>query len=588
MEPSDGRFEGEYAERGAAGRVVLSETPALILGKLRIEPSLRQVTHADGRNEIVEPRVMQVLVAMIRADGRILSRDELLARCWHGVVVGDDAINRVMGRLRRLADGIGDGAFKLETITKVGFRLVPGDHLDGVAPRAKRTDRDVDSGPLLAVLAFHNMSVDPEQEYFSDGITEDIITDLSKISSLKVIARNASFKFKGRTTDILEIGRELNAAHVLEGSVRKAGNSVRITAQLVEVATGVQIWAERWDRDLTNIFAIQDEISQAVVTALRLRLLPDEKQAIAHRETASSDAYNLYLMARQYRTSGNEGDPGREEAIIRLCRRAVEIDPDYAHAWAFMARSQSLLHVYYKRGDDDGLAAAERALTLDPNLAEAHAVKARHLINVGNVDKAFEELLIALRLDPECWEANKDAGLLSFRKKDYREAVRYYKKSSAVVDSDFASPMMLLNAYVSLGDSDSAREAARLTYARAEAAVSKDHSNGAATAAGCVALAFLGDAERARDWARRALLVDPDNKPMRYNLACALSAYLDDAEGAIQLLTVLFEDANGPWLKHARIDPDLDPIRDHPRYRALVDSVEARALSGAGARRAED
>ena len=248
------------------------------------------------------------------------------------------------------------------------------------------------------------MSGDPEQEYFSDGITEDIITDLSKVSALAVISRNSAFIFKGKNVDVPRVAREFNVGHVLEGSVRKAGGRVRITAQLIDAASNEHIWAERYDRDLNDIFALQDEISQAIVKALKLKLLPEEKKAIERRGTDSVEAYDLYLMARQLYVSGHEGDTRRAEAIIRLCSRATEIDPGYAGAWALLALGQMILR--YIRGDtfDSGLPAAERALALDASLAEAHAIKARILAEDGHYDAASAELDVALRLDPDSYD----------------------------------------------------------------------------------------------------------------------------------------------------------------------------------------
>src|SRR5579863_4341925 len=175
----------------------------------------------------------------------------------------------------------------------------------------------------VCVLPFANMSDDPQQEYFSDGISEDIITDLSKVSALSVVARNTAFTFKGRSVDVPQVARQLNVSHVLEGSVRKAGGRVRITAQLIDGAAGDHIWAERYDRDLTDIFALQDEISQAIVAALKLKLLPQEKKAIERRGTESVEAYDLYLMARQRYLTGNF-NVRQIEATVRLCERIVQ------------------------------------------------------------------------------------------------------------------------------------------------------------------------------------------------------------------------------------------------------------------------
>ena len=205
------------------------------------------------------------------------------------------------------------------------------------------------------------MSGDAEQEYFSDGITEDIITDLSKVSSLAVISRNSAFVFKGRHVDVPKVARELNVTHVLEGSVRKAGGRVRITAQLVEAASNDHLWAERYDRELQDIFALQDEISAAIVKALQLRLQPAEKRAIEQRGTDSVEAYNLYLMARQLYLTGNEGDARRADAVVRLATRATEIDPAYARAWALRAVGEHFGRFAAGTGSDGGMAAAERA-----------------------------------------------------------------------------------------------------------------------------------------------------------------------------------------------------------------------------------
>ena len=229
--------------------------------------------------------------------------------------------------------------------------------LDSAEPRVSEPKP---SQPRLGicVLPFANISGDLEQEYFSDGITEDIITDLSKVSALWVAARNTSFTFKGRHVDAPQVARQLKVSHLLEGSVRKAGGRVRITAQLIEGATGGHIWAERYDRELKDIFALQDEISQAIVAALKLKLLPEEKKAIEQRGTSNPEAYKLYLMARQFSVTGNLGNARRDEAMLRLTHRATEIDPNYAQPWALMAVAQNNLRFHLGRPGEDGLAAA--------------------------------------------------------------------------------------------------------------------------------------------------------------------------------------------------------------------------------------
>src|SRR5437660_1303424 len=195
----------------------------------------------------------------------------------------------------------------------------------------------------ICVLPFANMSGDREQEYFSDGITEDIITDLSKVSALDIISRNTAFTFKDKPVDVRQVAAQLRVSHVLEGSVRKAAGRVRITAQLIDGSNDSHVWAERYDRDLNDIFALQDEISRAIVDALKVKLLPDEKKAIERRGTENVDAYNLYLMARESYATGFDGDGRRKETIIRLWRRAVDVDANYAKAVARIAKAEVLL-----------------------------------------------------------------------------------------------------------------------------------------------------------------------------------------------------------------------------------------------------
>ena len=432
-------------------------------------------------------------------------------------------------------------------------------------------------GMSICVLPFVNMSGDPEQEYFSDGITEDIITDLSQVSALLVIARNTAFTFKGKVMDVKDVARALEVTHVLEGSVRKAGDRVRITAQLIDAATGGHVWADRYDRDLTDIFAIQDEISKAIVGALRVKLLPNEKKAIEARGTSNIEAYNLYLMARQQWITGDYSDVRRDETIVRICKQALSFDPDYAQAWALMALAQSQLQLRHRKENVDALPAAERALSINPNLAEAHCVRAQLLEEQGKVAEANAAIEEAVRLDPESWEVNREAARLTFRQGRISDSIPFFQKAAALMESDWHSPMMLVSAFQGIGDESAMRSAAKSTVERAEKAVAKDPANAQVLAAGANALALLGDDRRARDWVDRALLLDPENTQTRYNLACALALRLNEAERAIEVLGPYFEQEMSPTIiKHLEVDPDLDPIREDPRFKQMLSAAKQR------------
>ncbi|MGA9851335.1 MAG: TIR domain-containing protein [Gammaproteobacteria bacterium] len=428
----------------------------------------------------------------------------------------------------------------------------------------------------LCVLPFINMSGDPEQEYFSDGITEDIITDLSKISALSIISRNGSFLYKGKQVDIPKVARDLKVTHVLEGSVRKASGRVRISAQLIDGVGNNHVWAERYDRDASDIFALQDEISQAIVKALKLRLLPEEKKAIERRGTDSAEAHNLYLMARQTYVTGNEADAKAAEAIIRLSARATEIDPHYPQAWALMAVGYMKLRWLHSKGYEEGMAAAERALSLDPKLAEAHAVKAQLLLQDNDADKAAAEVAIALELAPESYEVNRSAARLNYQLRRYEDAARFFERAIKLMDADVNSAAILTSCYAALGDAAAVRRAAELTLKRSEAILAHDPNNAVVTVYSAQALAALGESERAKARMERALLVDPDSFLMRYNFACMLSGQLKDKQATLDMLGPLLETITDTFLPYLKADSDLDLVHDDPRYQAMVATAEAR------------
>ena len=428
----------------------------------------------------------------------------------------------------------------------------------------------------ICVLPFANMSGDAEQEYFSDGMTEDITTDLSKVSALAVTASNLAFRYKGQHADILEVAHALKVTHVLEGSVRKAGGRVRINAQLIDGTSGNHVWAERYDRDASDIFAIQDEISQAIVKALKLRLLPEEKKVIERRGTDSVEAHDLYLMARQTYITGQEADVRSAEAIVRLCTQATKLDPDYAQAWVLMAAGCYKLRQINGNSADDGMAAVKRALVLDPDLAEAHAIKAQILLQAGDADAAAAEVAIALKRDPESYETNRSAGRLNYQLRKFDDAIRFYEKAAALMDADINSLNLLMSCYSAVGDTVGLHRTAELALKRTENTLAHDQNNSGVIGYSAYALAALGDGERAKARMTRAMLIDPDNFNMRYNFACALSAQLKDREAALEMLESVFANVTDAFLPYAKADSDFDLLHDDPRWQAMVAAAEAR------------
>ena len=429
----------------------------------------------------------------------------------------------------------------------------------------------------VCVLPFANMSGDSEQEYFSDGITEDITTDLSKVSALSVTARNTAFTLKGKAVDVCEVAQDLGVSHLLEGSVRKAGGRLRITAQLIDGKTGDHVWAERFDRDLTDIFAIQDEISQAIVAALKIKLLPEEKEAIEHRGTNSVEAYNLYLRARQCWISGDFGDVRREQKVIRICDRATKIDPKYAQAWALKAIAQANLRYGFSGNEEleDGSAAADCALSLDPEIAEAHLPKAWRLAEQGFQEKSNAEIAIALRLGPDSWEVNKEAARLFYRQRRLNDAALHLEKATELMETDFHGLGMLLAYYNAQGDRGGSERTARRIIEQVEKVMFQDADNGAALAFGALSFATVGQIDRAREWIERGLLVDPDNLMMRYNFAWGLNKVFEDKEAAIEMLRPVLENAGPNIIRLAANDPNLDNLREDRRFKQMMDAANS-------------
>ena len=488
-----------------------------------------------------------------------------------GVALSRAVRDQVEGKVDWAFDDIGEQTVKSHERPVHAFcvRALSG---ESSAPRAAPA---TPARLSVCVLPFANMSGDPEQEYFSDGISEDIITDLSRVSALSVVSRNSAFRYKGQHVDLPKVARELKVTHVLEGSVRKSGMRVRITAQLIDGRSDSHLWAERWDRDLEDIFALQDEISETIVAALKVRLLPEEKKAIERRDTDNTAAFETFLMARRSYITDNLTDPSKAERVIALCRRAIELDPNYARAWSLLATTQRRL-AYSGKGGDGGLAAAERALALDATLADAHVVRLGQLVAAGDYAQARAVAETALRLDPESYEVNKEAARLAFIERRFADAARHWEKNAALSDDDFSAVGMLMSCYVAMGDAAAARRAAELTLARVERVVEHDPGNGSAFSMGIGALAYLGQVERAREWMARALLLDPDNANMRYNLACTMILDLKEIEAGLDLLEPAVARFSRERLAHALSDPDLEAVRAHPRFLAMIAAAQAR------------
>ncbi|MBA3609417.1 MAG: tetratricopeptide repeat protein [Chthoniobacterales bacterium] len=438
-------------------------------------------------------------------------------------------------------------------------------------PKAADTPLTKSDKPSIAVLPFTNMSGDPEQEYFSDGITEDIITDLSKISGLFVAARHTAFTYKGKPVKVHQVGQELGVRYVLEGSVRKAGSRVRVTGQLINCSDGGHIWAERFDRDLTDIFAIQDEITHAIVDQLRVKLLPQEKKSIAQAPTDNLEAYDYYLKGRQLLYGASKSS---QQAARKMFARAVELDPSYARAYAGIADCDTFLYMRTTESVSpaDILATSEKALALDNNLAEAHASRGAALSVVKRYEEAAAEFETAIRLDPNSFEAHYFYARACVFEGKIKQATALFERAAAIKPDDYQCMCLLVQWYHSLGREQDAKEAARQGAKRAERQLILHPDDARAAELGANALIEIGENDRAREWAARALAIEPNNPPTQYNAAC-IYARLGEIDLALDLLERGLPNSGPEWGRWIEHDSTLETVRGHPRYQTLLEKA---------------
>ncbi|HEY6263187.1 MAG TPA: protein kinase [Candidatus Acidoferrum sp.] len=441
----------------------------------------------------------------------------------------------------------------------------------------KRLKHDSDSGRTaaakgaeksLAVLYFENPGGAKEDEYFRDGITEDIITELSKIKELWVLTRSAVMAFRDKPVTAPQVGRELSAAYVLEGSLRRAGNQLRITARLVETATARSIWAERYDRKLEDVFAIQDEIAQSIARALKVVLSEQEKRAIAKAPTADVQAYDYYLRGRQYfhQFRRKSFDFARQ-----MFARAIVIDPAYARAYAGVADCCSHLYMYWGASNDDlreAEAASRKAVELDPELAEGHVSRGLALLMTKKYDAAESEFRTAIQLDPKLFDASYFYARACFQQGKLEEAARLFEDACRVNPEDYQAPSLLSQTYVTLGRKLEAEAYEQRGLRIIERHLELHPEDARALYFGGTALVRVGHRERALEWTHRALSLDPEDPAVLYNVACNY-VMLDKIDEAINCIEKAF--AQGEWYKAwAEHDSDLDPLRGDPRFQALL------------------
>jgi non-specific serine/threonine protein kinase len=424
----------------------------------------------------------------------------------------------------------------------------------------------------IAVLPFTDLSPEKDQDHFCEGTAEEIINSLTKIKDLRVAARTSSFPFKGAVMDSRELGDRLGVGTLLNGSVRKAGDRLRISVELINVADGYRLWSERYDRELKDIFAIQDEIAQNIADALEVTLSPVERRAIKQVATTNVEAYDYYLRGRkffgQYRRKGIQ-------FAMQMFSRAIELDPAYALAYAGMADCASFLYLNIDRHESHRAqadAASKKALELDPELAEAHTSRGVALSLLGRHEKAEQAFEDSIRLNPKLFDAHYFYARDRFTRGESDRAIALYEKAASISPEDYQSLLLVAQIYDDLEREEDAAGARRRGVRRAEARLDLNPDDLRALYMGANGLVALGEREKGLSWARRAMEIEPDEPMLLYNLAC-IYALAGESETALSCLEKAIDRgfAHKMWLEK---DSNLDSLRDDARFSALVDRLD--------------
>ncbi len=565
-----------------------------MLGSWFVEPR-RNIISKNEIEKHLENRLMQTLVFLAKHSGEVVSRDQFFATVWQGLVVNEEALSRAISLLRT---ALGDNANKpifIRTIPGVGYQLI-----QSPSPPTGLRDKEfpvrASHKHSIAVLPFVNLSEDSENEYFSDGITEEILNVLAQVERFKVVGRTSSFAFKNRNEDLREIGSMLGVAHVLEGSVRKAGDRVRITAQLIKTQDGFHLWSMTFDRRLDDIFAIQDEIASAVTKALKIKLLGNSSDWFNTEGTRNTQAFQAYLLGVHFRNRGALKESVEQAATA--FERAIEFDPLYAKAHAGLAYTWNDRvwngYVNHEKGLEEVKSAANRAIELEPDLADGYLAlglalqleyvdkrsagdlvktalrlrpgNAQVLIefsrincNLGNWDISIEAARDALELEPVSVYANHFLGHVLYFARRFDEAISVLRKTLEL-DPHYPKPHYFISMSLHwMGDSDAALEE-----------IAHEPLNWMQWTASATILNHLGRHEEAKVHLKH--LVAYGSQDNTFIQQCNIYAQSGDIERALRCLGQAF-DLRDPGLTQLAVDRFLDPIRDEPGFVEILGKV---------------
>jgi adenylate cyclase len=485
------------------------------------------------------------------------------------VVISEDVWRQIRGREGFRFEPFGNR--NLKGVGSIDLYVVTLDEsLAATEERSQPGEQGKERIRSIAVLPFADLSAERDQEHFSDGVAEEILNALSKVSGLHVPARTSCFAFRRATLDAREIGKRLGVETLLDGSIRKAGKRVRISVQLVDASNGYQLWSERFDREIEDIFAIQDEIARSVLESLGLALTEREEFRFLKPTTTNIEAYEFYLRGRKLYHKWTRQSV---KFARQMFERAVNVDPDFAAAWAGLANAYVDLFRWSRKPRDleEAKRASENALKLNPNSAEAH-------VSVGQalaIQRRYAEAAIAfdraIKEDPTVYEAYYLYGRALFESGDVEKAVELFEKAQQVRPDDYESHTLRAQALTELGREDEARHVNQVAVECIEKHLELNPDEARAYSLGASLLIRLGQNERSKQWTQQAMTLAPADPLVLYNAACNW-ALLGETDHALDGLERALEAgvAVGDWIKH---DPDFASLRGHPRFQGIVKRI---------------
>src|SRR5262245_52771270 len=489
-------------------------------GHHRYEPATGRLWAAQRELKLTR-KAAAVLGLLLERGGQPVTKQELFAAVWSGTVVSDDALTTCIQELRK---ALGDDAKQpryIETRHRYGYCFVAELTRSEPATAQPEPATDAESLPAIAVLPFMDMSPERDQDYFCEGLAEELIDALTHVDGLRVSCRSCSFQFRGASVDLREVGKQLGVDSIVEGSVRRAGDQLRVTVQLIDVVTGYHKWSQRFDRRFGDVFAIQDEIAATVATTLRggAELSQREQRALRRPQT-TAEPYEYYLRGRQSLHRMRQQDL---EQSRRMFEGAIELDADYAPAWAGLATVHALRFEWWGSKDED-LHRADRAsqiaLELAPDLADAHVARGFALSLRNLYDEAQIHFEMAARINPHLFDAYYYYARAAFARGEVEHSVELFRKAAEVRQEDFQSPTFQAQSLRMLGRKDEALACSREAVARAERILALNPLDGRALAVASLLLFQEGHVERAFEWSRRAVDLYPDDLSALLNNAC--------------------------------------------------------------------